>query len=32
VVEAFFASARRGDFDALVTLLDPEVVLRATAG
>ena len=32
MVEAFFAGARRGDFDALVTLLDPEVVLRADGG
>jgi RNA polymerase sigma-70 factor (ECF subfamily) len=32
VVEAFFAAARRGDFDALVTLLDPEVVLRTDGG
>jgi RNA polymerase sigma factor (sigma-70 family) len=29
VVEAFLAAARDGDFDALVALLDPEVVLRA---
>ncbi len=29
VVDAFFAAARAGDFDALVTLLDPDVVLRA---
>src|SRR4051812_39968101 len=26
VVDAFFAAARRGDFDALVTVLDPDVV------
>jgi RNA polymerase sigma-70 factor (ECF subfamily) len=32
VVDAFFAAARRGDFDALVTLLDPDVVLRIDAG
>lgn len=32
VVEAFFAAARRGDFDALLALLDPAVVLRADAG
>ncbi len=32
VVSAFFAAARGGDFDALVTVLDPEVVLRADAG
>jgi RNA polymerase sigma-70 factor (ECF subfamily) len=29
VVEAFLAASRRGDFDALVTLLDPDAVLRA---
>ncbi|MGI8554336.1 MAG: sigma-70 family RNA polymerase sigma factor [Dehalococcoidia bacterium] len=27
--EAFLAASRRGDFDALVALLDPEVILRA---
>ncbi|HTT86455.1 MAG TPA: sigma-70 family RNA polymerase sigma factor [Acidimicrobiales bacterium] len=32
VVDAFFAAARAGDFDALVALLDPEVVLRIDAG
>ena len=32
VVDAFFQAARGGDFDALVTLLDPDVVLRADAG
>src|SRR5215468_5436117 len=32
VVDAFFAAARRGDFDALVTVLDPEVVERIDAG
>jgi RNA polymerase sigma factor (sigma-70 family) len=32
VVDAFFAAARHGDFDALVRLLDPDVVLRADAG
>jgi RNA polymerase sigma factor (sigma-70 family) len=32
VVKAFFLAARGGDFDALVALLDPEVVLRADAG
>lgn len=31
VVEAYLAAARRGDFDALLTLLDPDVVLRADA-
>lgn len=29
VVEAFLAASRAGDFDALVALLDPEVVLKA---
>jgi RNA polymerase sigma-70 factor (ECF subfamily) len=29
VVEAFFAAARDGDFEALVALLDPDVELRA---
>jgi RNA polymerase sigma factor (sigma-70 family) len=29
IVDAFLAAARGGDFDALVALLDPEVVLRA---
>jgi RNA polymerase sigma-70 factor, ECF subfamily len=29
VVDAFFAAAREGDFDALVAVLDPDVVLRA---
>jgi RNA polymerase sigma factor (sigma-70 family) len=29
VVEAFLAAARSGDFDALVGLLDPEIVLHA---
>src|SRR4029077_14655952 len=28
VVEAFLAAAREGDFEALVALLDPEIVLR----
>ncbi len=32
VVNAFFAAARGGDFDALVALLDPDVVLRAYSG
>jgi RNA polymerase sigma-70 factor (ECF subfamily) len=32
VVDAFFAAAREGDFDALVALLDPEVVARADYG
>jgi RNA polymerase sigma-70 factor (ECF subfamily) len=29
VVDAFFAAARDGDFDGLVAVLDPDVVLRA---
>lgn len=29
VVDAFFAAGRAGDFDTLVTLLDPDVVARA---
>ena len=32
VVDAFFAAARDGDFEALVGVLDPDVVLRADAG
>ena len=32
VVDAFFAAARDGDFDALVAVLDPDVVVRADAG
>jgi RNA polymerase sigma-70 factor (ECF subfamily) len=32
VVDAFFAAARGGDFGALVTLLDPGVVLRSDGG
>jgi RNA polymerase sigma-70 factor, ECF subfamily len=32
VVEAFLAAARGGDFDALVALLDPDVVLRVDRG
>ncbi|MBO0815376.1 MAG: sigma-70 family RNA polymerase sigma factor [Actinobacteria bacterium] len=32
VVNAFFAAARGGDFDALVQVLDPDVVLRADLG
>ena len=31
VVEAFLAASRRGDFDALLALLDPSVVARADA-
>ena len=29
VVDAFYAAARGGDFDALVAVLDPDIVLRA---
>jgi RNA polymerase sigma factor (sigma-70 family) len=32
VVDAFFAAARDGDFDALVAVLDPDVVVRADGG
>ena len=32
VVEAFLAAAHDGDFDALVAVLDPDVVLRADGG
>jgi len=32
VVDAFLAAARSGDFDALLAVLDPEVVLRADYG
>jgi RNA polymerase sigma-70 factor (ECF subfamily) len=32
IVDAFFSAARAGDFDRLVALLDPDVVLRADAG
>jgi RNA polymerase sigma factor (sigma-70 family) len=32
VVDAFFAAAREGDFDALVAVCDPAVVLRVDAG
>jgi RNA polymerase sigma-70 factor, ECF subfamily len=32
VVDAFFAAARRGDLDALVAILDPDIVLRADEG
>ncbi|MEU6852509.1 sigma-70 family RNA polymerase sigma factor [Actinacidiphila alni] len=31
VVEAYFAASRDGDFEALLALLDPDVVLRADA-
>jgi RNA polymerase sigma factor (sigma-70 family) len=32
VVDAFLAAARAGDFDALLSLLDPDVVLRTDGG
>jgi RNA polymerase sigma-70 factor (ECF subfamily) len=32
VVDAFLAAARDGDFDRLVAILDPDVVLRADGG
>ncbi len=32
VVEAFLAAGREGDFDGLIALLDPDVVLRADGG
>jgi RNA polymerase sigma factor (sigma-70 family) len=32
VVDAFLAAARNGDFDALLEMLDPEVVLRVDRG
>ncbi len=32
VVEAFLAASRAGDFDALVEVLDPDVVFRADTG
>lgn len=32
VVDAFFAAARDGEFDALVQVLDPDVVLRIDGG
>jgi len=32
VVDAFLAASRDGDFDALLALLDPDVVLRADTG
>jgi len=32
VVDAFFRATRAGDFDALVALLDPDVLLRADYG
>ena len=32
VVDAFFAAARDGDFDRLVSVLDPDVVVRSDGG
>jgi RNA polymerase sigma-70 factor (ECF subfamily) len=32
VVDAFLAAARRGDFDALITLLDPDATFHADTG
>jgi RNA polymerase sigma-70 factor (ECF subfamily) len=32
IVDAFLAAARNGDFEALVAVLDPDVVLRADGG
>jgi len=32
VVDAFFAAARRGDFQGLLAVLDPDVVLRSDGG
>jgi RNA polymerase sigma factor (sigma-70 family) len=32
VVDAFFAAARDGDFDALIAVLDPDIVLRSDGG
>jgi RNA polymerase sigma-70 factor, ECF subfamily len=32
VVDAFFAAARDGDFEALVSVLDPNVILRVDGG
>src|SRR5579859_2459550 len=32
VVDAFFAAARNGDFDSLIAVLDPDVVLRSDFG
>jgi len=32
VVDAFLAPGREGDFDALVAVLDPDLVLRADFG
>jgi RNA polymerase sigma factor (sigma-70 family) len=32
VVDAFFAAARNGDFDALVAVLDPDIEIRSEGG
>ncbi len=32
VVDAFFSAARGGDYDVLVAVLDPDVVVRINAG
>ena len=32
VVNAFYTASRKGDFDALVALLDPDVVIRVDSG
>jgi RNA polymerase sigma factor (sigma-70 family) len=32
VVDAFFAASREGDFDGLLAVLDPDIVLRADGG
>jgi RNA polymerase sigma factor (sigma-70 family) len=32
IIDAFIAAARGGDFDALVAVLDPDVILRADSG
>jgi hypothetical protein len=32
IVDAFLAASREGDFDALLAVLDPDVVFRADAG
>ena len=31
IVDAFLAASRAGDFDALVAVLDPDVVFRSAA-
>jgi Sigma-70, region 4 len=32
IVDAFLAAAREGDFEQLITVLDPDIVLRADGG